>query len=70
MTILDTVNEVQAFLESETTVTLMQDEPSKFLSELATLLDDISTAADDVDSATEDTVSEAENAISELEYVQ
>tara|TARA_B100000949_G_scaffold147126_1_gene129243 strand:- start:288 stop:542 length:255 start_codon:yes stop_codon:yes gene_type:complete len=84
MTITETVEEVTAFLEAETTVTLLTDEPSKFMVALKNLLEDVSSAADDVDSAiqsaidaceevrsrAEDTASEAENAISELEYMR
>ena len=84
MSIIGTVEDVQAFLEAETTITLLTDEPSKFMVELKNLIEDVASAADDVDSAiqsaidaceevrsrAEDTASEAENAISELEYMR
>jgi len=84
MSIIGTVEEVQSFLEAETTVTLLTDEPSKFMVELKNLLDGLTSAAEDIDSAideaissieearsrAEDAASEAENAVSELEYVR
>ena len=84
MSIIGTVEEIQTFLEAETTVTLLTDEPSKFMVELKNLIDDVASAAEDVDSAidsaissieearsrAEDAVSEAENAVSELEYMR
>ena len=84
MSIIGTVEDVQAFLEAETTATLLTDEPSKFMVELKNLLDDVASAAEDLDSAidsaissieearsrAEDAASEAENAVSELEYMR
>ena len=84
MGIVSTVEEIQTYLEAETTVTLLTDQPSKFLVELKNLQEDVVSAADDIDSAiqsaidsveearsrAEDAVSEAENAVSELEYMR
>ena len=84
MSVIGTVEDIQTFLETETTVTLLTDEPSKFMLELKNLLDDVIAAAEDIDSAidsalsaieearsrAEDAVSEAENAASELEYIR
>ena len=84
MSIIGTVEEVQSFLEAKETVTLLADEPSKFMVELKNLLNDVILAVENVDSAidsaisyiaearsrAEDAASEAENAVSELEYVR
>ena len=83
MTIVDTVEEIQTFLEDKTALVLIQDEPDKFLQELKSLLEDVMYAADNMDSAVsdalyaveearsraEDAMDEAQNAISELENV-
>jgi len=84
MSIIGTVEDVQAFLEDKETATLLTNEPSKFMLELKNLLDYVASAADDVDTAidsaisaveearsrAEEAASEAENAISELEYMR
>jgi len=67
MTIIETVEEIQTFLEDKTTATLMQDEPSKFLSELKNLLNDVASAADDVNSAIDAAISAVEEVRSRAE---
>jgi hypothetical protein len=84
MSIIDTVEDVKDFLDAEETVTLLKDEPSKFMVELKNMLEDIITVADDLDSAistaiegieearsrAEEAEEAAQDAISELEYVR
>jgi len=84
MSIVDTVEEIQTFLDEEKTVTLMADEPTKFMVDLKNLLDEVVSAAEDIQSAVEtaidaveelrtraeDVVADVDDAISELECVK
>ena len=60
MGIVSTVEEIQSFLEDEDTVTLLGDNPTKFLVDLMNLLEDVVSAADDIDSAIQSAIDSVE----------